>query len=103
MAHRLYTKCCNGNRLDRSIWSMKSISGGSCLLSRMGPVDLSRARIQTISRGEGWGHCLYYAELTRTTGRLNVAAISVAQSMPSRPSIEKCKAIGLGSLLEDIV
>ena len=40
---------------------------------------------------------LYSAELARTTGRLNVATISVARSIPSRPSIEKCMAVGLGS------
>ena len=89
--------------MDRSTWSIKSISGGSCLLYRMGPADVSRARMLTISRGEGWGHCLYSIELARTTNKLNVAAISVARSMPSRPSIEKCRVVGLGSRLEVMV
>ena len=49
------------------------------------------------------GHCLYSAEFAKTTGRLNVTAMLVAQSMPSRPSIEKCKAVGLGSPLDVMV
>ena len=103
MSPHLCTKCCTGKKLDRSTWSVKSITGGSCLLSRIGSTDVSLARMQTISRGEGWGHCLYSGELARTSCKLNVAAISVAQSMPSRPSIKKCKVVGLGSLLEVMV
>ena len=75
MASRLCTKCCNGNKLDRSTWLIKSITGGSYLLSRMGPADVSLARMLTISLGEGWGHCLNSAELARTIGILNVTAI----------------------------
>ena len=78
MAPRLYTKCCSGNKLDRNTWLIKSIPGGSCLLNRIGQTDVSRARMRTIFRGEGWGHCLYSVELARTTERLNVAVISVA-------------------------
>ena len=100
MAPRLCTKCCSGNKLDRSTWLIKNIIGGSCLLSRMGPADVSLARMRTISPDEGWGHCLNSAKLVRITGKLNVVAILVARSMPSLPSIEKCKAVGLGSHLE---
>ena len=103
MAPRLYPKCCSGNKLDRSTWSIKIITGGSCLLNRMGLADVSLTRMGTISLGEGWGHCLNFAELERTTSRLNVAAISVARSMPSLPSIEKCRAVGWGSRLEVMV
>ena len=87
MAPLLYTKCWSRNKLDRSIWSIKNISGGSCHLNRMGPVDVSLERMQTISRGKGWGHCLYSAELARKIRRLNVAVMSVARSIPSQPSI----------------
>ena len=103
MAHLLYTKCCSGNRLDRSTWSIRSILEGSCLLNRMDPTVASLDNRQTISRGEGWGHYLNATELARTTRRLNIAAISVAWSVPSRPSIEKCMAVGLGSCLDVIV
>ena len=91
MSSRLYTKCCSGKELDRSTWSTKSITGGSYLLSRIGSADVSLARIRTISLGEGWGHYLYSTKLVGTTGKLNVASILVARSMPS---IEKSKALG---------
>ena len=103
MSPRLCTKCCSGNKLDRSMWSIKSITRGSSLLSRMGPADVSLARMQTISQGEGWGYCMCFAKFERTIGKLNVETISVAWSMPSQPYIEKCRAIGLGSLLEVMV
>ena len=74
----LCTKCWSGNKLDRSTLSIKSIPGGSCLLNRMGPADVSLERMRTISQGEGWGHCLYTTEFARTIERLNVAAMSVA-------------------------
>ena len=97
MGPLLCTKCSSGNRLDCSTWSIRSILGGRCVLSRMDPTAASLDNRQAISRCEGWDHCLNSTELVRTTGRLNVAAISVAQSVPSRPSIEKCMAVGLGS------
>ena len=103
MAPLLYTKFWSGNKLDRSTWSIKSIPGGSCRLKIMGPTDVSLERMRTISRGEGWGHCLYSAELARTTGRLNMATMSVAQSISSWPSIEKCRLVGLQSRLEVMV
>ena len=103
MAPRLCTKSCSGNKLDRNTWSIKSILGGSCLLNRMGPADVSLVRMQTIFRGEGRGHCLYSAELAKIIGGLSVAAMSMAQSMPSRPSIKKYKAVGLGYRLEVMV
>ena len=103
MAPCLYTKCYSGNKLDRSTWSIKSIPGGSCLLNIMGPTDVSLAMMRTISQGEGWGHCLYSIELDKIIGRLNVTAMLVARSMPSRPSIKKCMAVGLGSRLEVMV
>ena len=49
------------------------------------------------------GPLFILAELARTTGRLNLVAISVARSMPSHPSIEKCRVVGLGSRLEVMV
>ena len=88
----LCTKCWSENKLDRSTWSIKSILGGSYHLNRIGPADVSLERMRTISRDEGWGHYMYSSELARTTGRLNVAAISVARSIPSRPSIKKMQA-----------
>ena len=103
MAPLLYIRCWSVNRLDRSTWSIRSILGGSCLLNRMDPAVVSLDNRRTISRGEGWGHCLYSAKLARITRRLNVAAISVARSILSRPSIEKCMAVGLGSRLDVIV
>ena len=69
----------------------------------MDPAVVSLDNMRTISRGEGWGHCLYYVELTRTTRRLNVATISMARSIPLGPSIEKCMALGWGSRLDVIV
>ena len=54
----LYTMCWSGKRLDCSIWSMRSILGGSCLLNKIGPVVVSRDSRRTISLVEGWGHCL---------------------------------------------
>ena len=35
MAPRLCTMCWSGKRLDRSVWSMRSILGGRCLLNKM--------------------------------------------------------------------
>ena len=64
---------------------------------------MSRERMWTISRGEECGHCLWSAELVKAIGRLNVAAMSDAQRIPSRPSMEKCSVVGLRSLLEVIV
>ena len=78
MAPLLCTKCWCGNKFDRSTLSIKSIPGGSCRLNRMSLVDVSLERMRTISGGKGWGHCLYSAELAKTTRRLNVAAMSVA-------------------------
>ena len=72
-------------------------------MNRMDPVVVSLDNRRTISRGEGWGHYLYSVELARTTRRLNVSAISVARSIPSRPSMEKCIAVGWGSRLDVIV
>ena len=69
----------------------------------MGSAEVSLERMRTISRGEGWGHCLYSAELAKATGRLNVAIMSTAQSIPLQPSIEKCRAVGLWSRLEVMV
>ena len=60
----------------------------------MDPTVVSLDKRRTISRGERRGHYLYSAELVRTTGRLNVVAIFVAQSVFSRPSIEKWIAEG---------
>ena len=71
------------------MWSIRSICGGSCLLNKMVLAIVSRDSIRTISQGEGWGHCLYYVELARTTGRLKVAAMFEAISIPGRPSMEK--------------
>ena len=84
MAHLLCTKCLSRNKLDRNTWSIKSIPGGSCRLNRMGPANESLERMRTISRGKGWGYYLYSSELARTTGRLNVVAMLVARSIPSR-------------------
>ena len=85
----LWTMCWRGKRLDRSMWSIMSIHGGRCLLNKMVPTVMSRDSIRTISLGEGWGHCLYSTYLARTTGRLKVAAMSEAISIPGRPSMEK--------------
>ena len=62
---------------------MKSIPVGSCHLNKMGSVEVSLERMQTISWGEGWGHCLYSTELAKAIGRLNVAAMLAARSIPS--------------------
>ena len=78
MAPLLCTKCWSENKFDCSTWSIKSILGGSYRLNIMGLADVSLEMMRTISRGEGWGHCLYSAELARTTGRLNVATMLVA-------------------------
>ena len=74
---------------------MKSIPVGSCRLNKMGLVEVSLERMRTISRGEGWGHCLYSVELAKATRRLNLTAMSAARSIPSQTSIENCRAIGL--------
>ena len=103
MASLLCTKCCSGNRLDRNTWSIRSILGGSCLLNRLDLTAVSLDNRIAISRCEGWDHSLNSAELVRTIGRLNVEAISVARSVPSQSSIEKCIAVGLGSRLDVIV
>ena len=44
-----------GKRLDRSIWSIRSILGGSCLRERIDFAVESLDNRRTISRGEGWG------------------------------------------------
>ena len=69
----------------------------------MDPVAVSLDNRRVISRCEGWDHYLNSTKLVRTTGRLNVAAISVARSVPSSPSIEKCMAVGLRSRRDVIV
>ena len=52
------TICWSGKRLDRNIWSIRSILGGSCLRKRIDPVVASLDNRRTSSRGEGWGHSL---------------------------------------------
>ena len=69
----------------------------------MDPATASLDNRRVISRCEGWDHYLNSIKLVRTIGRLNVAAISVARSVPSRPSIEKRMAVGLGSRRDVIV
>ena len=103
MAPLLCTKCWSENKFDHSTWSIKSILSGSFHLNRMGLADVSLEMMRTISRGKGWGHYLYSAELDRKTERLNVAAMLVARSIPSRPSIEKYRPIRLRSRLEVMV
>ena len=100
MAPLLCTRCWSGNKLDRSTWSIRRKLRESCLRNRIDPTVVSLDKSRTISRGEGWGHCLYSAEFVRTIGRLNVAAMSTARSVPSRPSIEKWMAVTrMGDLL----
>ena len=102
MAPLLYTRCWSG-KLDRSTWLIRSKLGESCLWNRIDLALVSMDNSRTISRGEGWGHCLYTTELVRTIGRLNVAAKLVARSVPSRPSIEKWMAVRWGTRLDVIV
>ena len=52
------TICWSGKRLDCSIWSIRSIIGGSCVRKRIDPAVESLDNRRTISRGEGWGHSL---------------------------------------------
>ena len=50
--------CWRGKRLDRSIWSIRSILGGSCLRKSIDPAITSLDNMRTISLGKGWGHNL---------------------------------------------
>ena len=52
------TVCWSGKRLDRSIWSIRSIFGGSCLRKSIDPTVMSLDNLRTISLGKGWGHSL---------------------------------------------
>ena len=58
IAHLCCTICWSGKRLDRRIWSIRTILGGSCLLKMIDPAVASLDNRRTISRGEGWGHSL---------------------------------------------
>ena len=58
-------------------------------MNRIDPAVMSPERRRTISLGKGWGHYLYSAKLARTTGKLNVAAMFEALSIPGRPTMEK--------------
>ena len=106
-ASRIAPLCCmicwSGNRLDRKIWSIRSILGGSCLRKRIDSSDESLDNMRTISRDEGWGHSLESVELAKPIGKLNVAAMSAARSVPSQPSMEKWMAVGWGTRLDVIV
>ena len=103
MALFLCTRCWSGNKLEPSTWSMRRKLGESCLRNNIDPAVVSLDKSRTMSQGEGWGHCLFSTELLRTTRRLNVAAMSTARSVPSRPSIEKWMAVGWGTYLDVIV
>ena len=58
IAHLRCTICWSGNRLDCSIWSIRSILEGRCLRKRIDLTDASLDNTRTISRGKGWGHGL---------------------------------------------
>ena len=58
IAHLRCTVCWSGKRLDRSIWSIRSIFGGSCLRKSIDPAVMSLDNMRTISLGKGWGHSL---------------------------------------------
>ena len=58
IAHLLCTRCWSGNRLDRSMWSIRRILEGSCLRNKMDLAVTSLDNNRTISSGEGYGHCL---------------------------------------------
>ena len=103
IAYLLWTMCWSGNILDRNIWSINSMQCGSCLLNNIVLTVVSMERRRTISLVEGWGHCLYTAALARTNGRWRAVMMSEAQSVPGRPSMEKCRAVGLASRLDVIV
>ena len=49
MVPLLCTMCWSGKILDRSIWSMRSILGGSCLLNKIGPAVVSQDSRRIIS------------------------------------------------------
>ena len=53
-----YTICWSGMRLDRSMRSIRSIHGGSCLRKKIDPAVFTLDNRLTISRGERWGHNL---------------------------------------------
>ena len=72
--------------LDHSMWSIRSMLGGSCLQKSTDLAFMSLDNMRTISLGKGWGYSLYSAELAKTIGKWNVTAISVARSVSSRPS-----------------
>ena len=78
MAPFFCTRCWSRNKLDCNTWSIRSKLGERHLRNRIDPAIVSLDKSRTISPGEGSGHCLYSAELARTTGRLNVAAMSAA-------------------------
>ena len=58
IAHLRCTICWSGKRLDCSIWSIRSILGGSCLQKSIDLVVTSLDNMRTISLGKGWGHSL---------------------------------------------
>ena len=53
MAPLLWTICWSGKRLDRNMWSIRRMGGGSCLLIKIVLAVVSPERRQTISLGEG--------------------------------------------------
>ena len=85
------------------MWLIRSILGGSCLQKRIDPDIVSLDNRLTISQGERWGHNLYSTELARIIRKLNVAAMSTARSVPSRPSMEKWMAVEWGTRLDVII
>ena len=44
--------------LDRSMWTIRIILGGSCLRKSIDPAVMSLDNMRTISLGKGWGHSL---------------------------------------------
>ena len=58
IAHLLCTVCLSGKKLDRSIWSIRSILGGSYLQKSIDSTVTSLDNMQTISLGKRWGHSL---------------------------------------------
>ena len=58
IAHLRCTICWSRKRLDSSIWSIRSILGGSYLRKSIDPSVMSLDNMRTISLGKGWGHNL---------------------------------------------
>ena len=58
IAHLRCTVCWSGKRLNCSIWSIRSILGGSCLRKSIDLTVTSLDNMRTIFLGEGWGHSL---------------------------------------------